>query len=399
MSRRDALVARRRALGMTQEALAEALTAHRTDGREEQVATSTVSGWERGTTAPGPEWMRPLAKVLQVDLDDLPQYLAATDAEQEAPGLDGDAAPTVTAMWAMLDGFRSADRQVGGGMLYTTLTHYLRQEIAPYLVDPAGLQAEAHLFAVAASFTESAGWMAYDGGQEQAARQHFNRAYRLATAAGDGELIANVCASMAYLAAQLGWATDAVRLAGAGLDRTRPGAGRLTARLHAMQAHGLALQGRQDLCTVALQDAEVALATDIDEPLPDWITPFDEASLASESATCLRKLGDLTAAEQSARQAIALRDKSRARSHAFAQILLAQILVDADRVDEAAALGQTACDAARSLTSRRVVGWLDGLRHQFNGHEQHPEVKTFLASHADLHEMASSSPSEPTWPI
>jgi transcriptional regulator with XRE-family HTH domain len=398
MARRERLIARRKALGLTQEQMADGLTRHRVDGRKEQVATSTVSGWERGLTTPGPEWARPLATMLRKDLDDLPHLLEVSEPENPPRGVNGEATATVTAMWAMLDGFRGADRQVGGGMLYATLTHYLRHQIAPHLVDPAGLPAETQIFAVAASYTEAAGWMAYDGGNEASARAHFTRSYRLATATGEAALIANVCASMAYLAAQLGWPHDAVRIADAGLDRARHQGGRLPARLHAMRAHGLALQGERSRCTTALLNAERALAVQT-PPMPDWVTPFDEASLASESATCLRSMGDLSAAEAQARHAVQLRDRGRARSHAFALILLAQILVDAGRIDEAATVGQRACKAARPLTSMRVMGWLDGLRQLLAGHETQPEVTAFLAQLADIQDLASSPASDPTWPI
>ncbi|GAA5110930.1 helix-turn-helix transcriptional regulator [Haloechinothrix salitolerans] len=71
--RRDALAARREALGFTQETLAQALG----------VELSTTGRWERGTLTPQP-WRRPdLAKLLKVSLDELdillnpPQTMAA----------------------------------------------------------------------------------------------------------------------------------------------------------------------------------------------------------------------------------------------------------------------------------------------------------------------------------
>ena len=64
-TRRDSLAARREALGLTQEALAQELG----------VELSTVGRWERGTLTPQP-WRRPnLARALQVPLDELGELL------------------------------------------------------------------------------------------------------------------------------------------------------------------------------------------------------------------------------------------------------------------------------------------------------------------------------------
>jgi tetratricopeptide (TPR) repeat protein/transcriptional regulator with XRE-family HTH domain len=68
LARREELAARRKALGLTQEQLAEALDVGRT----------TVARWERGEAQPLP-WLRPkLARVLRVSADRLEELLAAS---------------------------------------------------------------------------------------------------------------------------------------------------------------------------------------------------------------------------------------------------------------------------------------------------------------------------------
>lgn len=103
---RHRLAARRRAKGYTQESLAAALTARRTDGDRRAVATSTVAAWEQGTATPRPWWRRPLADVLDVTLDKLDELLddesiAATPDEspgaRSSGGVEGQTATRLVA--------------------------------------------------------------------------------------------------------------------------------------------------------------------------------------------------------------------------------------------------------------------------------------------------------------
>jgi tetratricopeptide (TPR) repeat protein/transcriptional regulator with XRE-family HTH domain len=73
---RRQLAQRRKALGLTQEELAELLSVER----------STVVRWERGETAPSP-WIRPkLARALQVSAERVEELLAAGAQHDSAPG-------------------------------------------------------------------------------------------------------------------------------------------------------------------------------------------------------------------------------------------------------------------------------------------------------------------------
>ncbi|MGH3841052.1 MAG: hypothetical protein ACRDS0_06360 [Pseudonocardiaceae bacterium] len=303
----------------------------------------------------------------------------------EPVGIDNgeyrDGPVEVIAIGAMSRAFQAADRQVGGGVLYGQVVRYLNTEIGPRLLDADGINGPA-LFTAASSVTEIAGWMAHDCGQDHRARQHFDRAYRLALAAGNDASAGNVCASMSHLAGQLDRSADAVCIAEAGLVRARavPGTVHLVARLHTMRARGLAMRGDAAGCRAALRQAERTLETARNEPSADWIAEFDAGSLASEAALCLRQLGDLPEAERQAHRVIMLRPGDRVRSRTFGQLTLARVLVDARRIDEAAAVGQRVCQVAPSLTSHRVLAQLDRLGAAIGSHHQLPEVSAFLAA-------------------
>ncbi|HET6952722.1 MAG TPA: helix-turn-helix transcriptional regulator, partial [Acidimicrobiales bacterium] len=79
---REGLVARRRTLGLTQEALAARLDEFRGTGRG-STAVSTVARWERGESTPRPWQHKALAEALGVSVDDLAVLLADN---RSAPG-------------------------------------------------------------------------------------------------------------------------------------------------------------------------------------------------------------------------------------------------------------------------------------------------------------------------
>jgi hypothetical protein len=320
-------------------------------------------------------------------------------AQAEAHHAAGGGPLDVTAIRAMSDAFRTADRRVGGGALYGAVTRYLNAEVGPLLLASTSHGRDAEVFTAAASLTEAAGWMAHDGGSDDLARRHFTRAFRLASVADSAPLIANVCASMSHLASQLGEHEEAVRLADKGLDQTAyaPAGGQLVARLHAMRAVPLARRKDSQACLRELGQAEEALAAP-DAQDPGWVSHFDEASLAIETTLCLRHLGDAAAAEAHALRAIHLRNGDRVRSRTFARIALARVLLDAGRIDEAATIGVEVCDAAATLASSRVVGQLDDLMVDLSGHRPLREVAEFRAALEELHRSDQSSTQPSAWP-
>lgn len=306
----------------------------------------------------------------------------------------------VLAILAMSKSFQETDRQLGGGVLYDQVARYLEREIGPRLLDPT--EAGPNLFSAAASITESTGWMAHDSRDDYQARQRFERAFRLATAAGNSALAGNVCASMSHLASQLGQATAAVRIAEKGLvhARSTEGTTRLTARLYAMKARGLAIADDHTGCFTALGQAAEVLTSVGDEQSPDWVTFFDEAALAGESSSCMFRLGRLQDAENQARIVIQLRTGDRVRSRAFAQLTLARVLLAAGRIDEAAEVGAEICTVAPNLTSARVRTRLDSLGDAMKPHADAATAQMFLGKLAAARQKYQRpAKAEVTWPV
>jgi transcriptional regulator with XRE-family HTH domain len=273
--------------------------------------------------------------------------------------------------------FRDADRQVGGGYVYGAVIRYLEREIAPQLFGGA-----SDVFAAAAALTEMAGWMAHDAGDDTLAGGHFERALRFVTATDDVELAAHIHASHSHLAQHLDRPRDALRFAQAGRSILRRGAHHpaLAARLHAMEARALAKLRRRADCGRALMNAEKALDRLAPSPPSPWVSPFDRASLAAEASQCMQQLQYLAAARQHSEQVISLRSSSHARSRAFGQLRLAGILVSQGELEHACVVSDAALAGSDRLSSSRVMQLLHSLHTQLMPHALVPGVELVVRS-------------------
>jgi hypothetical protein len=281
---------------------------------------------------------------------------------------------------AALRSLRAADRQVGGGYLYATVASYLRHRIAPRLFGGSWETDEHRIFIAAAGLTEMAGWMAHDAGRDALAEQHFHRALDMARIGRDHQLGAHVLSSLSHLAHHHRQPRKAIEYARDGhaqLAAGKPHPG-VEARLLAMQARGHAALRNQDRCTEQLHQAERVLARTLtDEPSP-WVSSFDQASLATEAARCFQQLGQFTAARSQAGQVVELRPRDRARSRAFAQLMLISILIAEGTPDEACGVAYEVLDATRALGSYLVVQQLEELDRLLTPYRRNRDIAEFL---------------------
>lgn len=278
---------------------------------------------------------------------------------------------------AVMQTFRDADRQVGGGYVYAAVIRYLEREIAPQLFGGT-----SDVFSAAAALTEMAGWMAHDAGDDMLAGGHFQRALRFASATEDAELAAHIHASHSHLAQHLDRPRDALRFAQAGRSILRRGAHHpaLAARLHAMEARALATLRRRADSGRALMNAEKALDRLSSHAVSPWVSPFDRASLAAEASQCMQQLQQLASARQHSEQVISLRSTNHARSRAFGQLRLASILVSQGEIEHACAVSEAALASSDRLSSSRVTQLLHSLHGQLAPHAATPGVEHVVRS-------------------
>jgi hypothetical protein len=285
-------------------------------------------------------------------------------------------AADVAMLQTMTRTFRQLDNRFGGGHARSTVSHYLVGEAAPML--RAGQFREGvrrELFGAVAELNQLARWMAYDVGS---GRKHLGRALQLCQTVGDDALAAEMLAGMSHHAAFGRSPLVAIDLARAARDNVgRAGIAALMAESAVMEAHGLALRHDASGCLAALRDAEASFSS-AGPDVPEWLRYFDTAYMAAKFAHCFRDLGRPKEAERFARRSLEMTD-GYDRGRLFNTALLASILADQRRVEEASAIGIAALRMAANMHSVRTVKYLEDVARRLRPFHAEPEVKALYA--------------------
>lgn len=216
-----------------------------------------------------------------------------------------------------------------------------------------GATVQKRLHASIGELAASAGWFAYDGGQQDAARRWWDMAIRYATLAGDTILQARIWSYMARQACDLGHGGEAVAIARVALDSTRnrreP---RLSALLHARVALGHSLTGERGRTGQSLHRAEQMLDRAPVDTMA-WLAFCGPAEIAGQAALCDYNLGRFGDAADRDVDAASLLPAEFGRNSFAIQVSLARNEVAAGRADAALAAGHRALDLLPGVKSPR----------------------------------------------
>ncbi|WP_158851138.1 helix-turn-helix domain-containing protein [Saccharothrix deserti] len=427
-NKREALAARREAMGFTQEKLATAVG----------VEFSTVGRWERGTLTPQP-WRRPrIAKALDVSLDELDVLLGQRPAQDwqpftgpaasgQAPATSLVSNPSASAIsaaydptarvdvgtvpatflesltltvksprrigWAEVEQVKlmtgtlaASENLYGGGMAGEAGAAHLRWA-SRLLSAQASTAVEAGMFEAVGNLAGVVAFSAFDVGNHDAAARCFRFGLWCAEQGGSWELRAATLADMARQAIYLGNLDEALSL----IEFAQVRADRLTATARAMigvvRARLLAMLGRHDEARADVDRADMHFAHRQVATNPPWLVYYDEAEHAGSSARALTPLavagkrpGD---AAERLETAIRLHSDAYPRSRTFSRTRLATLHMTIGDPREAVDIGRQAIADAAMLNSRRMDEELSKLMRACKRHRSIPEVAVlsdFVAS-------------------
>jgi transcriptional regulator with XRE-family HTH domain/tetratricopeptide (TPR) repeat protein len=295
--------------------------------------------------------------------------------------------PDVDMVREMTSTFRRVDNRYGGGHghVRAAVRSYLESAAEPLLRNGRSTsKVEVDLLCATAELYQLAGWMAFDTGQLKEGRGYLRKALRLCNDAGSDALAAEMLAAMSHHAAffsvtnKFFSATDKLKSGTLGSDSAvdlalaarqnakRSGLWALQAEAAAMEAHGLALQRDKQGSLAALRDAERAFDRVRDQDVPAWLKYFDAAYLAAKFAHTLRDLGCPGEAEDFARRSLEM-SEGYDRGRLFNTVLLASILADQGKVEEACTVGSKAVQMTGAIRSVRTASNLADLGQRLEG--------------------------------
>ncbi|MEV6303880.1 hypothetical protein AB0M02_31060 [Actinoplanes sp. NPDC051861] len=300
----------------------------------------------------------------------LPQALL-TGPHASAPVWDWTSPPH--SMVLLRDGARRADvtdvadlrklrthyqqmyRRVGGEPVRHLLARTLTTRCAPLLRSAYDNHLGRQLFRAAGGLAALAGVCAYDADLQPLGQRHLVTALRLAKAAGDRSFGAYVVALLANQALFLDdrlltvqYVEAALRNGGSALDPA------LIIDLHALAGKAYARMGERDnFRTHLLKSTAIAGQLPV-LPTEAEVSYVQPGLVETQAAEAFRRLNDLTAAEEHARESVLTAPGTHPRGRVHRYAGLALILAQKRRPDEAAEMGNEMLTMAEGMESGRI---------------------------------------------
>ncbi|MDX3134671.1 hypothetical protein PV367_33915 [Streptomyces europaeiscabiei] len=253
----------------------------------------------------------------------------------------------------------------GGGQLSDVAARYIE-----YVEDAArrctyGGSVEVRLHRALGEMATSAGWFAFDAGQQDQARRWWDAGLRYALLGRDRLLQARIWSSMSHQAWQLGHGAEAVSIARAALEETRGRRdGRLSSLLHSRVALGHAVQGESGWCARSLLRAETEFDREPAEP-QRWLGFFNAGEVRAMATSCFIDLRQHDKAVAAARESLcAVRSSPFLRNQFAAQVRLGGALATTSELEEAVAVGNVALSLLPEVQSSRIGVRLRQLRDE-----------------------------------
>ena len=316
---------------------------------------------------------------------------ALTSATTSSPPTGRIGMSHVSMLEATLDELHALDGERGGGDLVKIAEREYAKINVTLTSGTFGDKVGRALCSAAGEFTTSAGWFAFDSGDQESAERYYDRALRLALLAGDSILQAHVLIAMAFQASTTGRPGECVAISRAALEAPAARQHPLIAALfHAREGIGHARNAQVREAARAFASARRALDRHPDgAEVPGWLTIFGPGELLGLEAQSHLFLGSYADAESSARQTQDLISAQYARNRLLHAITQAHAQLGRHVVEEACATATGVIDAAGRLRSDRGVSNLLEFRHKVAAQPRTPASSAFLSTWEDARQATA----------
>ncbi|MFF2612393.1 hypothetical protein [Kitasatospora sp. NPDC058046] len=270
------------------------------------------------------------------------------------------------------------DDLYGGDQLADIAEEFVRQiekAMARCLYGPS---VEKALYRVIGELHASAGWFAFDSGDQERASKNFDSGLRAGLLASDRQLQARIWSYMARQSWALGRATETITIARLALDATRNNRDhRLSALLHGRLALGYAASGQKAQTGNSLARAEAVLDRIGPDPVAPWLAFVGAGEVLSAGALAYMNLRQPGKAAQQEEQAMALRPSGFRRNQFATSVHLSQCYLADGQVELGISMAGKALDLYPTVNCPRWAVHLGTVRDKVAGMDL-PEGDVFV---------------------
>lgn len=300
------------------------------------------------------------------------------DADVSKAGSHAIGAGDVDRLTTARQRYEEMYRRAGGIPVRPRLARFLADQVAPALAGSYSDATGRRLHRTVGSLTALAGICAYDASRQALAQRYFLAALRMAKASGDRRfggyvvaLLANQAMSQAEYRLVIQYCETALRAAHGDLTPA------LVSDLCTMQARAYARLGDQTACHAQMTRAETAAGHIRRDEEPTETSYVQDGLVETQHAEALRQLGDLTAAEGYALEAVRTAEGAHLRGQVHRHAGLAMIRAQGGRVDEALAPARVMLERVRGMESGRLHDRVRSVRRALADRSSEPEVQEF----------------------
>ncbi|MEV7783537.1 hypothetical protein [Kitasatospora sp. NPDC088351] len=241
-----------------------------------------------------------------------------------------------------------------------------------------GPRVEKSLYQVIGQLRASAGWFAFDSGDQDRAGKNFDSGLRAALLADDKQLQARIWAYMSRQSWALGRVTETITIARLALDATRNARDhRLSALLHGRLALGYAASGQGAQCGTALARAETALDRIGTAPADAWLAFVGPGEVMAAAAMSYMDLKQPDRAAHQEEQAMKLLDPGFRRNKFATAVHLSECYLADGQVEQAVSMAGEALDLYPSVNCPRWAVHLGQVKEKM-AEVDLPDVAAFV---------------------